>query len=112
MHAEHLDIFEAYIMRLALKAQNQTRVSLQTLLELKMPKHITFVQQVNIGNQVQVNNDVAKSSARKKNQKPPNKLLAAVHEQQLDTGTASATGRANSTIRTMEEKHWTSNANG
>ncbi len=43
-------------MRLALKAQNQTRTTLQTLAELKAPKQIAFVRQANIGNQVQVNN--------------------------------------------------------
>ncbi|MDC6695267.1 hypothetical protein, partial [Leclercia adecarboxylata] len=50
-----LDVMERY-MRLALKAQNQTRTKLQTLAELKAPKQVAFVRQANIGNQVQVNN--------------------------------------------------------
>lgn len=40
--------------RLALKAQNQIRATLQTLAELKAPKQVAFVKQANIGNQVQV----------------------------------------------------------
>lgn len=101
MHAENLNIFEAY-MRLAFKAQNQTRATLQTLFDLKAPRHIAFVQQANIGNQVQVNNKIIKSGVRaRKNQTPPNKLLETTHEQHLDTGTTSATSKANSTIETM-----------
>lgn len=109
MHAEHLDIFEGY-MRLALKAQSQTRATLQILFELKAPRHIAFVQQANIGNQVQVNNHVAKFDARaKKNQKPPNELLEAINEKHLDTRTASTPSRANPTVEALAEKLGTEN---
>ncbi|MCF5087963.1 hypothetical protein GIW59_26585, partial [Pseudomonas gessardii] len=53
--ANHLDKMDNFL-RLALKAQNQSRATLQTLAELKAPKQIAFVKQANIGNQVQVNN--------------------------------------------------------
>jgi hypothetical protein len=44
-------------MQLALKAQNQSRATLQALVQLKQPSQITFVKQANIaqGHQ-QVNN--------------------------------------------------------
>jgi len=56
---EHLDATETY-MRLALKAQNQCRATLQTLGELKNPRQVAFVSQANIshGHQ-QVNNHQA-----------------------------------------------------
>lgn len=56
---EHLQATETY-MRLALKAQNQCRATLQTLGELKNPHQVAFVSQANIshGHQ-QVNNHQA-----------------------------------------------------
>ena len=43
-------------MRLALKAQNQCRVTLETLANIKNPRAVAFVQQANIGYNQQVNN--------------------------------------------------------
>jgi hypothetical protein len=56
-------------MKLAFRAQSQARATLQTLAELKVPKQIAFVEQANIGNQVQVNNGGAlePTRARKRN---------------------------------------------
>jgi hypothetical protein len=46
------------IMNLALKAQNQSRSTIQTFLELKFPKQATFVKQANIANGLQqINNN-------------------------------------------------------
>jgi hypothetical protein len=107
--SEHLDVLETY-MRLALKAQNQARATLQTLLELKIPKHIAFVRQANIGNQVQVNNETAQPTLRaRKNKKQPNELLESVHEQRLDTGATSATSRVNSSVEAVGKKHRSKN---
>lgn len=44
-------------MKLALRAQAQSRTTLQTLGEIKSPKQFAYVGQANIGNQVQVNNN-------------------------------------------------------
>lgn len=41
---DRIDMLERY-MRLALKAQNQARATLQTLVELKTPKQFAFVKQ-------------------------------------------------------------------
>lgn len=91
-------------MKLALKAQNQARATLQTLVELKAPKKIAFFQQANIGNQVQVNNEKQRARSRK-NRKAPNKLLGADHGQRLDTRTAGKAGGANPAMATVETQH-------
>lgn len=101
--SKELDKFECY-MKLALKAQSQTRATLQTLGELKSPKQIAFVSQANIGNQVQVNNDSKPSRARK-NPKAPNELLEAHHGERLDTRAAGSTGGIDSTMATLETQH-------
>lgn len=51
----HLVATETYL-RLALKAQGQSRVTMQTLAEVKYPKTATFVRQQNNAYQQQVNN--------------------------------------------------------
>ncbi len=98
--------FERY-MKLALKAQSQSRATLQTLGDVKAPKQIAFVKQANIGNQVQVNNNstsTARARTRKK-QNEPNELLEAHHGERLDTRAASSTGRVNQTVATVEKQH-------
>lgn len=105
MRAQHLDGLEAY-MRLALKAQNQSRATLQTLAELKAPKQVAFVQQANIGNQVQVNNGSSEPHARtRKTKKAPNELLEVEHGKRLDTGAQGAAGGADPAMAAMGEKH-------
>ncbi|PAO91992.1 hypothetical protein BV581_12610 [Stutzerimonas stutzeri] len=91
-------------MKLALKAQNQARATLQTLGELKAPKQVAFVKQANIGNQVQVNNAGSPSHARK-NKKAPNELLEVEHGEGLDARTAGAAGGADPTMAPVGAKH-------
>lgn len=94
------------LMKLALKAQSQARATLQTLSEFKAPKQIAFVQQANIGNQVQVNNDSAPARSRaEKPQKAPNELLEVTHEQRLDTRAKNPSSRTDSTMAPVGEKH-------
>ena len=93
-------------MRLALKAQNQTRATLQTLAELKAPKHIAFVKQANIGNQVQVNNGTAGKPARtRKNPKMQNELLEVQHGERLDTRAPGTAGKTDSPMATVGAKY-------
>lgn len=100
-----LDKLERY-MKLALKAQNQARATLQTLGEIKAPKQVAFVQQANIGNQVQVNNDSKPTHApARENQKAPNELLEVEHGERLDTRATRSTGRADKAVATMGAKH-------
>ncbi|UCO97516.1 hypothetical protein LF844_23100 [Metapseudomonas lalkuanensis] len=101
----NLDVMERY-MRLALKAQNQARATLQTLGELKAPKQISFVKQANIGNQVQVNNDSSPARTRaKKSKKAPNELLEVEHGKRLDTRAAGAAGGAGPAMAPVGEEH-------
>jgi hypothetical protein len=93
-------------LRLALKAQNQSRATLQTLTELKAPKQIAFVQQANIGNHVQVNNHTRDKSPRaQKTQNQQNELLEVEHGERLDTRAQSKASRNDSALEAVGEKH-------
>ena len=94
LNASELDKLERY-MKLAFKAQHQARAALQTLVELKAPKHLAFVQQANIGNQVQVNNEAGRRARVRKNEKAPNELMEENNGERLDARTAGKAGGAN-----------------
>ncbi|WP_339081596.1 hypothetical protein [Pseudomonas sp. TMP9] len=99
-----IDKLELY-MRLALKAQNQARATLQTLVELKTPKQFAFVKQANIGNQVQVNNGTAAKPARtRKNPKMQNELLEVQHGERLDIRATGSAGGADPAMATVGAK--------
>lgn len=94
---EYLDAFERY-MRLALKAQAQSRATLETLAEIKNPKPVAFVKQANIAaGPQQVNNGRTASGefpqqyARAEDTNQSNKLLETLHESRLDTRAPSTT---------------------
>lgn len=93
---EYLEATERYL-RLAFKAQSQTRTTLEALAEIKNPRPVAFVKQANIaaGHQ-QVNNGTALPAPRAEGfQTAPNELLEASNgEQRLDTGATVAAGRA------------------
>jgi len=91
---EQLLQFETH-MRFALKAQNQSRATLQALVQLKQPSQTTFVKQANIaqGHQ-QVNN------LPEKNITPQNELLKGSYAQ-LDTGTTTTPKRIDSTLEAL-----------
>ncbi len=86
-------------MRLALKAQNQSRATLQALVQLKQPSQTTFVKQANIsqGHQ-QVNN------LTEKNITPQNELLKGSYAE-LDAGTKTTPTGIDTTLETVEEVH-------
>ena len=99
-----VDMLERY-MRLALKAQNQSRATLQTLVELKAPKQFAFVKQANIGNQVQVNNGSAEKPARtRKNPKMQNELLEVQHGERLDTRASGSASGIDSALASVGAK--------
>lgn len=99
------DKFEM-LLRLALKAQNQSRATLQTLNELKAPKQVAFVKQANIGNQVQVNNSAPGPYARtQENQNTPNELLEVQHGERLDTRAKGSSGSADQAMEPMAKQH-------
>ena len=51
-------------MNMALKAQSQSRATIQALIELKYPKQATFVKQANIANGNQQVNNMTSTHAR------------------------------------------------
>ncbi len=99
---DYLKQWEAYL-RMALKAQNQCRMTLETLATIKNPPTV-FARQANINNggQQQVNNGAATGVERHPEPHAParemqtgqTELLEATHGQRLDTRAASAAGGA------------------
>lgn len=68
---EHLGATESY-MRMALKAQAQCRVTVETLAEMKNPHPVAFVKQANISNgPQQVNNGPVPPGAIEDSRIPP-----------------------------------------
>jgi hypothetical protein len=86
-------------MRLALKAQNQSRATLQALVQMKQPSNTTFVKQANIAQGHQQVNNLAE-----KNITPQNELLKAYYAQ-LDTGTTTTPKGIDSTLEALGEIH-------
>lgn len=99
----HLNQYTAF-MNLALKAQSQSRATIQALTELKYPKQVAFVKQANIshGHQ-QVNNATNTNANAQEIKNAPNKLLEAENGEWLDTGTQGTTSRVNKTMATVEK---------
>jgi len=90
-------------MRFALKAQNQSRATLQALIQLKQPSQTTFVRQANIaqGHQ-QVNNLPEKDIT------PQNELLKESHAK-LDCRRAAKAKRFNPKLEALAEVNGSQN---
>lgn len=101
--AEHMKSMEAYT-RLAMKAQSQSRATIETIGLLKNPA--PYIRQANIatGHQ-QVNNAYAVTSAHThagNNPFTPNKLLEGQqHGERMDMGTAATPGRADTQLEAL-----------
>jgi hypothetical protein len=89
-------------MRLALKAQSQSRATNETLAEIKNPGQVAFIRQANVANGPQqvVNNGVPLSRAGE-NGIPKSGLLEAEHGKRLDTRATTAAGRDDQEMATM-----------
>jgi hypothetical protein len=101
INAEYMDSFDRYL-KLALRAQSQSRASWEALAAIKNPPLAGYVRQANIAHgPQQVNNGSAPvdSAARaEENPNPQSKLLEQPNGQRLDTGEASAPGRDDPTM--------------
>ena len=104
---EHIGAVDTYL-RLALKAQSQSRATISALVDLKYPRQATFVKQANIAHgPQQVNNGVAQPMALthgKENEFEQNKLLEAHHGQPggwLDTGATTTATRSNPAVEAV-----------
>ncbi len=106
---EHLGATEVY-MRLALKAQTQSRSTLQTLTDIKNPRQVAFVKQANIahGHQ-QVNNGMSPGDTSHAHAGKPsnmtNELSGGSHELSQDAGTPALAVGVNQEMETMGEIH-------
>ena len=96
-----LEVVESYF-KMAMKAQNQCRMTLETLGNIKNPPAV-FAKQANINNggQQQVNNGVAPHAPATENQNPLSKVLEQSIEQRMDTGTQSQTGKGDSGLEAV-----------
>jgi hypothetical protein len=99
---QHMPNYEGF-MRMALKAQNQCRMTLETLSNLKNPP-VIFAKQANIsqGHQ-QVNNGVlGQASHAEENKNLQSKLLTELPNETLDTGRTCTAIPVNSELEALE----------
>ena len=103
---EHIQAAETYL-RLALKAQGQCRATVETLSEMKFPRHVAFVKQANIAQgPQQVNNGMRPPDTRAEIMMDhPNGLKGLGHEQRLDAGAPGAAGGLDTRVQTMDAIH-------
>lgn len=111
---EQMKHWEAYL-RMALKAQNQCRMTLETLAMVKNPPTL-FAKQANINNggQQQINNGVKAAGGNaharaSETRNAPKELLEASNVQGLDSGAASATGGADPHLAAVGKFNRTAN---
>ena len=94
---EHIDGF----MRLALKAQNQSRATLETLASMRTPP-VVYAKQANInhGNQ-QINNGVSITPSSDEIINPHNELLKEDDYERMDTGAATTAIAKDTAMETL-----------
>jgi len=102
---EYVSSYEAFL-KLALKSQNQCRMTLETLSNIKNPP-VVYAKQANIAHgPQQVNNGVPATRANE-NQNQPNELLEVIDGERLDTRTAKEAIGSNPTMATLESSDGT-----
>lgn len=106
-YQQHLEAF----LGLALKAQSQSRATIQAVIDLKYPRQATFVKQANIAHgPQQVNNGQHTGGDHVRaleNQSEQNELLEGVTYggAQVDTRTAAAAARGDPTVEALAASH-------
>lgn len=92
---------------MALKAQNQCRMTLQTLAEVKNPRVAVFAGQANVSHGPQQVNNGAMPHAREtaKTVNMTNELLEQDNGEWLDTRAPGTAGSVNQAMETVGEKH-------
>lgn len=101
------------IANLALKSQNQSRNTIQTLINLKQPSQTSFIkQQTNVANgHQQINNGVIPSSPEKLLNEQ-NELLEANHGKRLDRRKKAKTKGVNTELEALGEVYRRKNTAG
>ena len=104
MGCDNAPAFEAN-MRMALRAQSQSRATLETLAAIKNPP-IVYARQANVttGPQ-QVNNGVSALSQARENEIEQSKLMEVQHGERLDIETTGAAVGANQAMAPLGEIH-------
>lgn len=97
---EYLSQFEANL-KLALKAQNQCRMTLETLSNIKNPP-VVYAKQANIAHGPQQVNNGVPATHTAENQKQQNELLTVNHGETLDSGRTSETIGSNQAMAAVE----------
>ena len=92
------------LLRMGLKAQSQSRATLETLGKLKNPQPVAFVRQANISNGPQQVNNMDSTLARE-NISPPNEVLEDQNGTRMDTRASCSTIPANSELETVGSIH-------
>lgn len=95
------------LLQLALRAQTQSRATLQALADLRTPRSHVFARQANVAQNQQINHMESPASPDSdKTQIEQNELLEGhASEQRLDTGTTSSTGTGNPAMETVGAFH-------
>jgi hypothetical protein len=97
---DHVHATEAY-MRVALKAQNQVRMTLETINNMQNPP-VVIAKQANItSGPQQVNNVIHAAPQNEVTQNTPNQLTGGPNELHQDTRTQGITGRINPTLEAL-----------
>jgi hypothetical protein len=97
---EYRQSMETYL-KMALRVQNQCRMTLETLSNIKNSP-VVYAKQANIANgPQQVNNGTQPRAHAEENQNQPSKLLEQSNEQRMDSGTQSTTGSGNPPLETV-----------
>lgn len=105
----HMPNLEKF-MGLALKAQAQSRATIQALVELKYPRQVAFVKQLNTTTGAQqINNGTQAITRTEEKQIAPNEVKALEDERDgstyLDAGAATAPGREDQAVGAVAAKH-------
>ena len=108
---DSLPQYEAH-MRLALKAQAQSRATLETLASVRNGP-VIYARQANVaaGAPMQVNNGFPGADARQI-ENPPNQLLEPPSHDRMDTRTQSGAGAGDPPMEAVGAKHRSNNARG
>jgi hypothetical protein len=109
---EYVGAAEIYL-KLALRAQNQCRATLETLAAIKNPP-VVFAKQANIahGHQQVINGEPDPSAHAEQIENEPNELLECEHGKRLDTRTAGTAGGSDPTVEAVEVIHRPANRFG
>ncbi len=100
LNNECVPLFEMF-MRLAFKAQTQSRATLETLGKIKNPPQVAFVKQANIGHNQQVNNGTEPTPRTEEIKNQQNQLLEEQHGERLDIRTQGQTINANKELEAV-----------